>query len=352
VPIAVPVSPILQPRRTATVRSPYDVNETLARAMPAQDRGRLEAQLERSRRFEPVDHRGFQIAPEEFALSVAVAHTASTRISASVMRRGMAMTIAEPGGGTYTFGMRRHGAISLSGCGRSVDGTWGGVAGTVYQEREGARIATSDDYSGVSFEIPRARLIAVLEGLIERPIVGDVAFAPAVSPTSGPGARLARLVAFIEQEVASGDSLLDQAITAPAMEELLIRALLDLPHAYSGSLEREASSAAPYNVVRAEHYMRLHVGEAISIDQIAAAAGCSVRALQVAFRRFRGRTPTDELRRIRLEQAHREMLNSPDAQTIMAIAARYGFSNPGRFAAQYRRMFGQSPSRLRTPGKT
>ena len=41
----------------------------------------------------------------------------------------------------------------------------------------------------------------------------------------------------------------------------------------------------------------------VTIAAIPSAAGCSVRALQIAFRRFRGTTPMSALQRIRLEEA-------------------------------------------------
>jgi len=82
----------------------------------------------------------------------------------------------------------------------------------------------------------------------------------------------------------------------------------------------------------------------VTVKRIAQAAGCSVRALQLAFRRFRNTTPMDALLRIRLEQAHEQILQSDGSQSVIAIAANYGFTNPGRFADQYRRVFGEYPS--------
>jgi transcriptional regulator GlxA family with amidase domain len=77
---------------------------------------------------------------------------------------------------------------------------------------------------------------------------------------------------------------------------------------------------------------------------IASAAGCSVRALQLAFHRFRGATPMAALQRIRLEAAREEMLCVERAQSLARIAAEYGFSNPSRFAQLFRRTYGAYPS--------
>ena len=77
--------------------------------------------------------------------------------------------------------------------------------------------------------------------------------------------------------------------------------------------------------------------------EAAARAGCSVRALQIAFRRHRGMTPMAASRRIRLEAAREALARAGGSASIRAIAAEHGFTNPGRFARMFRDAFGQSP---------
>ncbi len=102
--------------------------------------------------------------------------------------------------------------------------------------------------------------------------------------------------------------------------------------------------AAPRNLRRAEEFLRANAQEAVTLEQIASAAGCSIRALQLTFRRFRNLTPMEALRRARLEQAHNEILKSDGSRSVISVAAKYGFANPGRFANQYKRAFGEYPS--------
>jgi transcriptional regulator GlxA family with amidase domain len=90
--------------------------------------------------------------------------------------------------------------------------------------------------------------------------------------------------------------------------------------------------------------MRSNAREPLTIEVIASAAGCSVRALQLAFHRFRGATPMATLQRIRLEAAREEMLRAERAQSLARIAAEHGFSNPSRFAQLFRRTYGAYPS--------
>jgi AraC-like DNA-binding protein len=60
-----------------------------------------------------------------------------------------------------------------------------------------------------------------------------------------------------------------------------------------------------------------------------------------------GLTPGQYLRRVRLAGAHADLAaGDPTAgDTVAAIAARWGFTHPGRFAAAYRTAYGISPRR-------
>jgi AraC-like DNA-binding protein len=82
----------------------------------------------------------------------------------------------------------------------------------------------------------------------------------------------------------------------------------------------------------------------ITIADIAGAAHVTIRAVQHAFRRHMGTTPTAYLRRVRLEHAHRELVAAdPAEQTVTGIAYRWGFPSPSRFAVYYRDVYGVLP---------
>jgi transcriptional regulator GlxA family with amidase domain len=141
------------------------------------------------------------------------------------------------------------------------------------------------------------------------------------------------------------DSLLTNKVALQSYEErFALCLLLGLPHSYSERFLRQRAAAAPANVNRAEEFMRANAREPLTIEAIADAAGCSIRALQLAFRRFRGTTPMAGLQRIRLEAARAEMLRVERVQSLARIAAEHGFSNPSRFAQLFRRTYGAYPS--------
>ena len=102
----------------------------------------------------------------------------------------------------------------------------------------------------------------------------------------------------------------------------------------------------PAVVRRAAAFMQSHAGQPLTVDQIAATAGISTRALRAAFRRHYDITPTGYLRRIRLERADLELRAAhPDSGlTVAAVAHRWGWPGPRQFTAAYQRRFGVRPS--------
>ncbi|WP_375372794.1 helix-turn-helix domain-containing protein [Micromonospora sp. S-DT3-3-22] len=68
--------------------------------------------------------------------------------------------------------------------------------------------------------------------------------------------------------------------------------------------------------------------------------------MQYAFRRYHDTTPARYARRVRLDRAHRDLLDGDPAagDTVAAIAARWGFVDAKRFATDYRAAYGQPPS--------
>jgi AraC-like DNA-binding protein len=117
-------------------------------------------------------------------------------------------------------------------------------------------------------------------------------------------------------------------------------------NALADAAERGSDRAEPATLRRAVDFMEEHADQAIGVAEIAAAARVSVRALQLAFRVHRDETPLEHLRGIRMERAHRDLQEGdPGAgDSVAAIAAKWGFTNPGRFSGDYRRRFGRPPS--------
>jgi AraC-like DNA-binding protein len=105
---------------------------------------------------------------------------------------------------------------------------------------------------------------------------------------------------------------------------------------------RDAHNAT---VRRAVTFIHEHAREDITVADIATAAHVTARAVQLAFRRHLDRTPTEYLQQVRLEYAHRELQAADPAQeSVTAVAYRWGFASPSRFAARHRAAYGILPS--------
>lgn len=64
-------------------------------------------------------------------------------------------------------------------------------------------------------------------------------------------------------------------------------------------------------------------------------------------------SPMTYLRQVRLRRAHDELIESdPSVETVASIAKRWGYTNPGRFAAAHAARYGETPAAtLRRPGR-
>lgn len=123
-----------------------------------------------------------------------------------------------------------------------------------------------------------------------------------------------------------------------AFDHVLAAATLSLPFQFVGGTA-PPQGAGMATIRRAIAYMESHLGDAITVDDIAAASRVTARGLQAAFRRHRDSTPMAYLRRARLSAAHRELLAS-DERTVREVALKWGFSNTGRFNRLRRETFG------------
>ncbi|MBN9692570.1 MAG: helix-turn-helix domain-containing protein [Verrucomicrobia bacterium] len=105
---------------------------------------------------------------------------------------------------------------------------------------------------------------------------------------------------------------------APASRASLVRRAIELA---DGKLNQAGMS---------ELCQALHVGR---------------RTLEYAFRQHLGTTPHHYFRLQRFARAHRNLLQSDPGQACVTdIATQFGFNELGRFAGEYRQLFGERPS--------
>lgn len=182
-----------------------------------------------------------------------------------------------------------------------------------------------------------------------RRIVGDDRLALRVSDPAphdvGAARRWEHAYRYVRDALVA---LAEDDLPAPVWEAELRRhafavTLAAFPTTFRDALDRSAQRrAAPATVRRAMSFIEAHAHEPITVDDIAAAARISTRGLQYAFRRATGMAPTEFLRDVRLAGAHVDLQEGAD--TVGAVARRWGFGNPSRFAGYYRARYGRSPA--------
>ena len=100
----------------------------------------------------------------------------------------------------------------------------------------------------------------------------------------------------------------------------------------------------PADLVRALDWLRSHFSEPVDLEQLASVAGVRPRTLENHFRTFLGTTPFGWLRQARFASARRALESARADATVTRVALANGFSQLGRFAAEYRAIFGETPS--------
>jgi transcriptional regulator GlxA family with amidase domain len=97
-------------------------------------------------------------------------------------------------------------------------------------------------------------------------------------------------------------------------------------------------------VERAESYFRANAGLPVPVSELCRVVGLSERGLRNAFYVVRGMSPKQSMLHARLLGARRALIERDGPVTVTDVAVRFGFFELGRFAATYRRAFGESPS--------
>jgi AraC-like DNA-binding protein/tetratricopeptide (TPR) repeat protein len=80
------------------------------------------------------------------------------------------------------------------------------------------------------------------------------------------------------------------------------------------------------------------------LTDLAAMCGVAPRTLEKHFQRFLGRAPRAFLRELRFERVRRHLLSDCEQASVTEIATGCGFAHLGRFATEYHRRYGESPS--------
>ncbi|WP_414124797.1 helix-turn-helix transcriptional regulator [Rhizobium sp. BR 317] len=193
--------------------------------------------------------------------------------------------------------------------------------------------------------IDKAKITGHLSHMLDRTISGKIDIHPYFDMTSDAGLALVHLAEQLHRGLCKDGPLRQSPLALASFCDAATYLILEnCQHRYSNELGRPAPAPAPRHVKWAIDFMHEHIAAPISLDDIAIAAKVSVRTLQQGFRQFRNTSPMTYLQEMRMTAAHHDLLSSDTKQTVADVAAKWGFSHLGRFAAEYKKRFGYLPS--------
>ena len=245
--------------------------------------------------------------------------------------------------------MALSGALELAGPNGRAEAQ--ATRGVITSYLPGVRFITSDASVRLVIWMDAAKLHRTLQLRLGEPPCEMLAFEPSVDWSSSQGRVVWRMIKHMLEELHDPDGLLSDLIARETFTDLFLQSVLSrLSHNYTAQLERPAGPAIPRHLRRAEAFMHASADQPISMNDVAAAAGCGTATLYAAFRQFRDTTPLAALHCIRLQCVREALQSVDDAVSIHSIARRFGFSNPSRFIASYGKQFGEHPNATRRRG--
>jgi AraC-like DNA-binding protein len=202
-----------------------------------------------------------------------------------------------------------------------------------------------DEYASVTLLFETDVASRVLSELFGDATLSKLDLEPLMDLSTGAGAAFNLLAQTIVSGM-HGEQVLERSPKAMALlTEAALRLIFkNVPHRLSYRLELEQLKVEPWHTRQAIDFMHANMHRPLTVIDIAEGVGVSVRSLQAGFRQFKDTTPVAHLRLIRLRAAHAELSSPENRLPVSEVALKWGFTQMGRFAAQYRATFGEYPS--------
>ncbi|WP_367393267.1 AraC family transcriptional regulator [Pseudomonas sp. X4] len=193
--------------------------------------------------------------------------------------------------------------------------------------------------------IDRTLLETMLQRQLGRSIKQDIYFQPHLPTDTSAGQNWLQTLGWAYSQLSSS-SLLSSHLQIQ-IGEVLASSLLEFHESnHSPALRESAEKKVVPAVVRmTEEFMEEHAQEPLTISQIARHAGVTARTVQLSFQRFRGLSPMQFLKEIRLQRVRVDLETQQHADgQVSSTALKWGFTHLGRFSSDYKQRFGESPS--------
>jgi AraC-like DNA-binding protein len=205
-----------------------------------------------------------------------------------------------------------------------------------------ARIDRNGGHGELRVRIDGGALQAKLGAIVGAPVVRSLEFAvPGNEPELQ---RLCRLLVFLAGQLDCDDARIPDPVMAEYEQLVMVSFLTANRHNFSDLLDRTQPAPGPWQLRLVEEYIEANWRQPLNIESLAAVTGGSARSIFKAFKETRGVSPMAFVKSVRLKHARALLQAKDETISVIDVAFQCGFLNPGHFARDYRRAFGELPS--------
>jgi AraC-like DNA-binding protein len=296
-----------------------------------------------------LDANGFRLALDSRRASHLDMCTRGVRLPGlylAYIQYGAPVTVrADPGRDDYWILLPIRGGLEASSGSHSVCGSPRRAVTFSYPSIGSSQIRAEENSARLMVKLMPGAVIRELTALLGAPPDAPLELAPEISLTEGYGKSLAGYLRLAIADFTRADSLLRNPIAVSSFEHFILSGLLMAHrHNYSEALRRLDRPINPRGLKRAIEYMEAHLDQAVTLADVVRASGVPGRTLFKHFKEYRGVSPMNYLRTVRFQKVRDDLRRSEPDGCVMDIAMHWGFEHMGRFAVEYRRRFGESPS--------
>uniref|UniRef100_A0A9E7ZIW9 Helix-turn-helix domain-containing protein n=1 Tax=Bosea sp. NBC_00436 TaxID=2969620 RepID=A0A9E7ZIW9_9HYPH len=200
------------------------------------------------------------------------------------------------------------------------------------------------------FRIATTHMIPLWERLFGHQLDEQLQIAAEFDIISGTGRALTAVLTAAVTAASAEEALSISPHAAHFLQSSLVSLLLEnLPHNYSRVSRVETEENIPINLKKAATYITENADKDITTQDITQTSGVGIRSLQQNFQKFFQLSPAEYIRNVKLQGVRRDLQDQRSQLSIEEIARKWGFTNRGHFAAQYRKFYNELPSKTRKP---
>lgn len=220
----------------------------------------------------------------------------------------------------------------------------GGDKAFVASASQAVGLDYSPDFAHLIIDVSPHALTNKLEALLGESLGDRLVFQPHADLSNPAVDSLRRQYLFLAGELEALGRGIAPVALAEFEQTMVLSFLAAIESNYSPLLNRRPAAAAPWQVRKAEAYIEANWDQPITIEALALTIGLSARTLFHSFRRSRGYSPMEFVKRVRLQRAREMLQRADESESVTSIGLACGFGNLGHFSIYYRRMFGETPS--------